>query len=74
MIRIHCSTTEEADAAWRLLAAGDIGQEVELHLDGDGLQATLWRENASRRLCFRRAAAGSASALNTAHTGHNPVR
>ena len=73
MIRIHCSTTEEADAAWQLLATGDIGHEVELHVEGAGLLAVLWREGPTRRLRFRRPASGSESALHTAQPAHSPV-
>lgn len=38
MIRIHCSTWDEADAAWQMIAhvPDEQFQTAELHLDGHG--------------------------------------
>ena len=35
-IRIHVSSDQEADAVWRLLCAGDLQHDTEIHQDGIG--------------------------------------
>lgn len=35
-IRIHVSSDQEADAVWRLLCAGDLQHDAEIHQDGIG--------------------------------------
>ena len=73
MIRIHCSTTTETDAAWQLIVTNDIGCPVELHLDGEGLQAIVWRDAKGRLNCRRQTGDDAGSVLHKAQPAHNLV-
>lgn len=68
MIRVHCSTVAETDAAWGWLT--QIENPAELYLDGVGLIAIVERDPVSRRLVLRRSAADPASAPHKAPQAH----
>lgn len=72
MIRIHTSSTDEADAAWGMAVNSET--PCELYLDGVGLLAVVERDPVSRRLQVRRAADDLASAPRTAPLAHTPHR
>lgn len=72
MIRIHASSTSEADAAWGMAVNSET--PCELYLDGVGLLAVVERDPVSRRLQVRRVASDPASALHTAPLARTPHR
>lgn len=72
MIRIHASSTAEADAAWGMAVNAET--PCELHLDGVGLLAVVERDPISLRLQVRRVASGPASVPHTAPLAHSPHR